>query len=71
MMISANIIIITMPAIKPVPARIKKIYVKMKIRCKITTPPTLFAKQVNFFNPIAFNVAFLYPLKTSKKCKVS
>ena len=60
MMISANIIIITIPAIKPAPERIKK-YFKTTVYCKITTPPALFEKQVNiFFNPIVTNVAFLY-----------
>ena len=42
-MINTNIIIITIPAIKRTPARIKKFF-KVTVYCKLTNPPVLFEK---------------------------
>ena len=60
MMIRANKIIITIPAIKPALARMKK-YLKIIVYWEFTTRPFIFEKQKIFlFNPFVTNVAFLY-----------
>ena len=46
MMISANMIIITIPAIKPAPGQTKE-YLKIAVYYKFTTRPAMIEKQVN------------------------